>query len=494
MTELIGKTIGQLRQLLIAKAVSAQEILDVHLRQIETCEPDLDAFNTTTEKLARAQAERIDALVAAGDPLPTMAGIPVAVKDNICLPGYPTTCSSRMLEHYVSPYQATAIERLIDSGAVIIGKTNLDEFAMGSSTENSAFKATRNPWSLDCVPGGSSGGSAVAVSSGMSTVALGSDTGGSIRQPAALSGVVGMKPTYGRVSRFGLVAFASSLDQIGPLSRCVEDAAITLSCVAGHDRRDSTSLPEPLPDLLSELKADLSDVRIGVIDELMGEGTEDEVRQAVVQAVKVFENLGAEVDEVSMPKLRYAVSAYYIIAPAEASANLARYDGVRYGYRAKDADDLIGMYERTRREGFGPEVKRRIMLGTYALSSGYYDAYYKKAQQVRRLITEEFSRAFSRFDLLVSPTSPVVAFEIGSRIEDPLQMYLTDIATIPGNLAGLPGISVPCGLTSKRLPVGLQILAPALGDGKVLNAAYMFEKATDFHETRSPYLESLNTA
>ncbi len=490
MTELIGKPIRYLKDLLASRKVTAREIAEAHLRHIEVTEPQLSAFNIVASELALRQADSIDKLCDSGEPLPPLAGIPMAIKDNICLMGYPTTCSSKILENFHPPYQATVIERLEEAGAVFLGKTNMDEFAMGSSTENSAFKLTHNPWDTRMVPGGSSGGSAAAVSSGQAVVALGSDTGGSIRQPASLCGVVGMKPTYGLVSRYGLVAFASSLDQIGPLGRCVEDVAIVLSALSGHDPRDSTSLPQEPQRFLAYLKKETSGLRIGVISELLAEGIDAEVKDAVLSAAATFRQLGAEVEEVSMPNSRHALPVYYIIATAEASANLARYDGVKYGLRDKTASDIISMYCQTRHDGFGAEVKRRIMLGTYALSSGYYDAYYKKAQQVRTLVKQDFDRAYEKFDILLCPTSPTVAFELGSKTEDPLQMYLSDIATIPANLAGIPGISVPCGFSRGGLPIGLQLLAPALDDAKLLWAAYAFEQSTDFHRKTSPVLST----
>ncbi len=490
MKELVGKSVQELRALLGGKAVSAREVLAAHRQHIDSVEPELQAFNCLTEDLAARQAARVDKLIADGEVLPPLAGVPIALKDNICVPGYPTTCSSRILESYRPPYQATVAERLQEAGAIFVGKTNLDEFAMGSSTENSGFKPTRNPWNTAMVPGGSSGGSAVAVASGMSVIALGSDTGGSIRQPASFCGVAGMKPTYGRVSRFGLVAFASSLDQIGPLGRCLEDVAITLSVISGHDGKDSTSLSLPVPEYVKELTGDVEGLRIGVISELTGQGMDAEVLESVELAARQLGQLGAGVEEVSLPATRHALAVYYLIATAEASANLARYDGVKYGYRHRQAEDLLSMYRASRQEGFGVEVKRRIMLGTYALSSGYYDAYYKKAQQVRRLIKEEFDRAFARFDLLVCPTSPTVAFEFGARTGDPLQMYLSDIATIPVNLAGLPGISIPCGFGKSGLPIGLQLIGPTLGDAQVLRAAHAFEQATEFHKKRSPVLSA----
>lgn len=485
MTELIGKSISDLRKLLDKKEIKALEIAEAHLAHAERIEPELGAFNLLTPELAIAQAQHADKLIASksAQDLPALTGIPIALKDNICVAGYATTCSSKILANFIPPYQATVVKRLEEAAAVIIGKTNMDEFAMGSSTENSANKLCHNPWNLKRVPGGSSGGSAAAVASGSAVVSLGSDTGGSIRQPASFCGVAGMKPTYGTVSRFGLVAFASSLDQIGPFGRSVEDLAYTLNAISGHDPKDSTSYSDKLPDYVSELKKPVKGLKVGLIKELIGQGIDEEVRKSILAAVEVFKSQGMTVEEVSMPQLKHALPVYYIIATAEASANLARFDGVRYGLRV-EADDLINMYFKTRQEGFGAEVKRRIMLGTYALSSGYYDAYYKKAQQVRRLIKDEFDKQFQGIDLLISPTSPSVAFEIGAKVDDPLTMYLSDIATIPANLAGLPGVSIPCGFGEGQLPIGLQILAPSLGDATALRAAYAFEQATDFHKKR----------
>lgn len=485
---LVGKTISELQLLLTSGKTSAREIATEHFAHIKSVEPELDAFNCLTEELAFKQADAVDAKLARKEAVGTLAGIPVAVKDNICIAGVATTCSSKILENFVPPYHSGVAERLLAADALIVGKTNMDEFAMGSSTENSAFKKTRNPWNTKMVPGGSSGGSTVAVASGMSCVALGSDTGGSIRQPASFCGVVGMKPTYGAVSRFGLVAFASSLDQIGPLARTVEDTATVLSVISGHDERDSTSYSQAMPDFKASLSKGVKGLKIGLISELAGDGIDADVRKSIDEAVAVYKDLGAVVEHVSMPYLKSALPVYYIIATAEASANLARFDGVRYGLRDKDAKDIVEMYFNSRSAGFGAEVKRRIMLGTYALSSGYYDAYYKKAQQVRRLIKEEFDRQFADYSLLICPTSPSVAFELGAKVDDPLTMYLSDIATIPVNLAGLPGISIPCGVGANDLPIGLQILAPALGDALALQAAYAFEQTTDHHKRIPPTL------
>jgi aspartyl-tRNA(Asn)/glutamyl-tRNA(Gln) amidotransferase subunit A len=494
MKELIGKSISKLQELLASKQVKAKEVCDAHLNHIDRLDKEIFAFNTVTHGLARKQAELVDQQIAAGDKLGKLAGIPIALKDNICLQGYPTTCSSKILANFMPPYDATVTKRLFEQGAVCVGKTNMDEFAMGSSTENSAFKPTLNPWSLmgngnkKLVPGGSSGGSTASVAAGFSTVALGSDTGGSIRQPASFCGVVGMKPTYGLVSRFGLVAFASSLDQIGPLGRTTEDVAITLSAIAGHDSHDSTSLPEPKVDFLSDLKKPIKGLRLGIISELLGEGIEAEIQEAIKKAIETYRSLGAKCDQVSMPNLKHALPVYYIIATAEASANLARYDGVRYGLRDKESKDVLSMYYKTRQAGFGAEVKRRIMLGTFALSTGYYDAYYKKAQQVRQLIKNEFDQAFQKFDLLICPTSPSVAFEFGAKTSDPLSMYLSDIATIPANLAGIPAVSLPCSFDKQGLPIGLQLMGPALSDAKLLQAAFAFESTTNFDNQPPPAL------
>jgi aspartyl-tRNA(Asn)/glutamyl-tRNA(Gln) amidotransferase subunit A len=455
---------------------SAREVTDAHLARIETLEPELHAFITPTPELARFLADGVDAARAAGEELGPLAGVPIAVKDVLCTRGVRTTAGSRILENYVPPYDATVVKRLQLAGMPILGKTNQDEFAMGSSTENSAFGVTRNPWDLARVPGGSSGGSAAAVAAGMAPISLGTDTGGSIRQPAALCGVVGVKPTYGLVSRYGLIAFASSLDQIGPFSRTVRDAALALGVVAGHDPRDSTSIFRDVPDYAAGLEGGIDGLRVGVIREGFGEGTQPGVKARIQEAAERFAGLGCSVDEVSFPSFDVALSAYYLIAPAEASSNLARYDGVRYGYRAGDARDVVEMNSRTRAYGFGDEVKRRIMLGTYALSAGYYDAYYGTAQVVRTLVIRDFEQAYGRFDFLLCPTSPTTAFKIGERVDDPLAMYLSDLFTIPSNLAGATAISLPCGLAEDGLPVGLQLLGPPLCEDLLLRAAYAFEQ------------------
>jgi aspartyl-tRNA(Asn)/glutamyl-tRNA(Gln) amidotransferase subunit A len=454
---------------------SAREVIDEHLARIEAREADLHCFNTVLAESARAEADEIDRRVAAGDDPGPLAGVPVALKDNMCTRGIPTTCSSRILDDWRPPYDATVVSRLRAAGAVIVGKTNLDEFAMGSSTENSAFGPTRNPHDPSRVPGGSSGGSAASVAAGFATLALGSDTGGSIRQPAALCGVVGVKPTYGGVSRYGLIAFASSLDQIGPFAMSVADAALCLEVIGGHDPMDSTSIAEPAPSLTSVLGEGVEGLRIGVARELI-EGSDPDVAARVQAAADALADAGAKLDDASVPSAVYGLSAYYLIAPAEASSNLARYDGVRYGLRV-DGPDINAMYGTTRAAGFGPEVKRRIMLGTYALSAGYYDAYYGQAQRVRTLIIRDFAAAYERFDLLLGATSPTVAFPFGAKSENPLAMYLSDVFTIPSNLSGQPAISVPYGTGAEGLPVGVQVLAPARGEPAMFRAAAVLERS-----------------
>jgi aspartyl-tRNA(Asn)/glutamyl-tRNA(Gln) amidotransferase subunit A len=465
-----------LRQDIVSGKVRAADAVERFLERIERADGRVRAFLTVTADAARAQARRVDEKIARGEPVGPLAGIPVAVKDNICTADARTTCASRILENYVPPYDATVVRKLRAADAVIVGKTNLDEFAMGSSTENSAFFPTRNPWDLERVPGGSSGGSAAAVAAGMALLALGSDTGGSIRQPAALTGTVGFKPTYGRVSRYGLVAFASSLDQIGPFARTVRDAALLAQVLSGHDPLDSTSVDRPVPDFVGDLERSADGLRLGVPKEYFGPGLDPEVRQAVEKAIARLEAAGARRVEVSLPLTEYAIAAYYVVAPCEASSNLARYDGVHYGYRARGAEDVIALISRSRGEGFGPEVTRRILLGTFALSSGYYEAYYNRALKVRRRIREDFDRAFERCDVLVGPTSPTPAFPLGAKAADPLAMYLCDVYTVATNLAGLPGISIPCGRTSAGLPVGLQIQGRAFDDLGVLQVARAFER------------------
>ncbi|MBW4514083.1 MAG: Asp-tRNA(Asn)/Glu-tRNA(Gln) amidotransferase subunit GatA [Timaviella obliquedivisa GSE-PSE-MK23-08B] len=476
-------SIRELHQQLITKERSAVEIAQESLDRIQALEPKLHSFLCVTADRALEQAQQVDAQIAAGEEIGWLAGIPTGIKDNMCTQGIPTTCGSKILQNFVPPYESTVTERLAAAGAVMVGKTNLDEFAMGSSTENSAYQLTANPWDLERVPGGSSGGSAAAVAGGECTIAIGSDTGGSIRQPAALCGVVGMKPTYGLVSRYGLVAYASSLDQIGPFGRSVEDAAILLGAIAGHDPKDSTSLKVEVPDYVSLLSPKLPPkFRVGVIKETFGEGLDAMVSEAVMAAIAQYEAMGAEIVEVSCPKFRYGLPTYYIIAPSEASANLARYDGVKYGFRAENPDDLMSMYTQTRAQGFGAEVKRRIMIGTYTLSAGYYDAYYIKAQKVRTLIKQDFEQAFTQVDVLVCPTTPTTAFKAGEKTNDPLSMYLSDLMTIPVNLAGLPGLSLPCGFDQQGLPIGLQIIGNVLREDLVLQAAYAYEQVTEWHK------------
>ncbi len=479
MTELYQLSIHEAGELLRARKISATELTRAHLERIGEVDGRVRAFTTVTEDLALKQAAEADRRFSSGATVSPLTGIPLAIKDIISTKGITTTCGSKMLEHFKPPYDATVMERLNASGAVMLGKTNMDEFAMGSSTEHSAFFTTHNPWDLERAPGGSSGGSAAAVAAGMAMGALGTDTGGSIRQPGALCNVIGFKPTYGRVSRYGLVAFASSLDQIGPFARDARDAALILQAIAGHDPLDSTSSPEPVPDYSAFLTGDIRGLRIGVPVEYWVEGAQPGVVETVRKDIEKLRELGAIVDEVSLPHTKYGVPVYYIIAPAEASANLARYDGVKYGYSYRDTDDMWEALEKTRQFGFGQEVKRRIMLGTYALSSGYYDAYYKRAEKVRALITEDFTRAFEKFDVLVSPASPKVAFKIGE-ITDPYEMYLQDIFTIPANLSGICGVSIPGGFY-QGLPVGLQILGNFFGEGMILRVADAFERVTDYH-------------
>ena len=475
-------TIQQVRSMLDSGAVSSVELTKAVLERIGQVEDRVKAYVSVNEELAVKQAERADERIAEGDAAP-LTGIPMQLKDNMATRGVATTCSSRMLESYIPPYDATVTQRLYEQSAVLVGKGNLDEFAMGSSTENSAFFPTRNPWDLDRVPGGSSGGPAAAVAASECFYSLGSDTGGSIRQPASLCGVVGLKPTYGLVSRYGLVAFASSLDQIGPITKDVNDCALVMNAIAGYDPRDSTSLNVDIPDYTESLGRDLSGLRIGVPTEYFVEGMESGVEDATRRSIEVLESLGAEIIETSLPHTSYALAVYYILAPSECSANLARYDGVKYGYSDREADTMWDALEQTRGHGFGPEVKRRIMLGTYALSAGYYDAFYLKAQRVRTIIRREFEQAFEDLDAIVSATSPTVAFEMGAKTSDPVQMYLSDVLTLPANIAGIPGMSVPAGL-SDGLPVGLQILGKALGEQTIFRIAHALEQATDWHTLR----------
>lgn len=467
-------TVPSIRAALEAKTISAREIAAEFYSRIEKRNSQLNAYLTLSPERAYAQADRIDAMRAKGAPLPSLAGVPVAIKDVISTRGIRTTCASRILENYVPPYDATAVERLEAAGAVILGKTNCDEFAMGSSNENSAFGPVRNPLDLNRVPGGSSGGSAAAVAAGLAVGALGTDTGGSIRQPGALCGVPAMMPTYGRVSRYGLIAFASSLDRIGPFASTVSDIALLLNVISGNDPKDSTSARAPVPNLLEGIARDVQGMRIGLPAEYFGEGMDTDVRSNVETGIRILERLGCRTVNLRMPHTDYAIATYYILANAEASSNLARFDGVRYGMRAPESN-LAEMYRETRGKGFGPEVKRRIMLGTYALSSGYYDAYYLRAQKVRSLIRRDFDAAFEKVDVLVTPTSPAPAFLLGERIDDPLSMYLSDIYTVTGSLAGVPAISIPCGMTSKGLPVGLQIFGPPFAEERIIRLAHALE-------------------
>jgi len=506
----VDASAAQLRQDLEAGRVSSVELTRAFLDQIERHDSNVGAFLLIDSEGALRQAAAIDARRAAGQSIGVLGGVPLAIKDILCTAGQPTTCGSRMLERYVPPYDATVVSRLKAADAVIVGKVNLDEFAMGGSTENSAFKLTRNPWDLDRIPGGSSGGSAACIAASMVPWSIGTDTGGSIRQPAALCGVTGLKPTYGRVSRYGLVAFASSLDQAGPLGRSAEDVALLLQAIAGHDPLDTTSANVPVPDYAASLDKPLEGLTLGVVREHFGEGLDGQIEAAVRESLRVFESLGAKLKDVSLPHSKYGIATYYIIAPCEASSNLARYDGVHYGYRtdekqmlaeleaernearvrggerAADAVDspLVRLYRRTRAEGFGPEVKRRIMLGTYALSAGYYDAYYVKALQVRRLIRGDYDAAFRDVDLIVGPTTPTPAFRLGEKLNDPLAMYLEDLYTVTANLAGLAALSIPCGLTANGLPIGLHLQAPPFQEERLLQAAHRFQRVTDWHLRR----------
>jgi aspartyl-tRNA(Asn)/glutamyl-tRNA(Gln) amidotransferase subunit A len=475
-----GLTIHAARELLAQRRISSRELLESVESRIAAVEADVHAYLSVTRDLARAQADDADRRLRAGEAVAPLTGIPLALKDNLCAKGVKTTCASKILEGFVPPYDATVVARLRGEGAVFVGKTNMDEFAMGSSTENSAFGHTRNPWGRDRIPGGSSGGSAAAVAADECLGALGSDTGGSIRQPAACCGVVGLKPTYGRVSRYGLVAFASSLDQIGPFAKDVEDCALLLNAIAGHDANDSTSAAVPRPDYTADLANGIRGLRVGVPREYFIPGMDRGVEDAVKTAIRILEREGAVIEDISLPNTEYAVAVYYLLATAEASSNLARYDGVKYGYRAKAPANLADLYFRSRAEGFGPEVKRRIMLGTYALSSGYYDAYYVKAQRVRTLIKRDFDRAFERVDVIATPTAPTAAFRVGEKTQDPLQMYLSDIFTISVNLAGVPALSMPCGLSGEGLPIGLQLIGKPFGEPTILRTAAAYERATDW--------------
>jgi len=484
--ELTGLTIHELQGLLRRREVTAKQVLMAFLKRIAQVEGKIRAYMTVTGLEGLRVASRLDRRRQAGENVGPLAGIPLAIKDVICTQDVPTTCSSKILDGFIPPYDATVMRRLDQAGMVLLGKTNMDEFAMGSSTENSGYKVTRNPWDLGRVPGGSSGGSAAAVTAGLCAGALGSDTGGSIRQPAAFCGIVGVKPTYGRVSRYGLVAFASSLDQIGPMTKDVRDAAILLGVIAGHDACDSTSVNVPVPDYAAQLGREVTGLRIGIPKEYFIEGTDPEVETAIRAAINALESLGAKAESISLPHTEYAVATYYLVATAEASSNLARYDAVKYGFRAREAKDLLSMYTKSRQNGFGAEVKRRIMLGTYALSAGYYDAYYLKALKVRTLIRKDFEDAFKRCEVILTPTAPTPAFRLGEKTEDPLTMYLSDIFTISANLAGIPGVCLPCGFTQAGLPIGLQLLGKPFDETTLLQVAFAYEQATEWHRRKPP--------
>ena len=481
MEKLNWLSIQEAHDQLTSKQISSVELTQACLDRINAVEDEVQSFLTITPEIALSQAAHADRLLAAGDSLP-LTGIPVQIKDVLCTEGVPTTCASRMLENFIPVYNATVVEKLSNQGAVMLGKGNMDEFAMGSSCENSAFHPTRNPWDLERVPGGSSGGAAASVASGETIFSLGSDTGGSIRQPASLCGVVGLKPTYGLVSRYGLVAFASSLDQVGPVGRSVKDCAFVLNAIAGHDAKDATSVVREQKDYTANLGQEINGLRLGIPEEYFVDGMEPGVRQVIDKAIAKLEELGASIHPVSLPTTRYALACYYIIAPSECSANLARYDGVKYGYSYQGTDDLWEALEKTREFGFGPEVTRRVMLGTYALSTGYYDAYYLKAQQARTLIGQDFDQVFREVDALITPTSPVTAFKIGEKVGDPVQMYLIDACTLPVNIAGLPGLSIPCGF-SDGLPVGMQFIGPHFSEETLLKAAHAYEIATDWNKS-----------
>ena len=482
--ELLKKTAAEQHKALVNKEVSAVELVNASIKRIEALDEKLGAFNSLTFESAIETAKKVDEKIARNEEIPPLAGIPTALKDNMNAVGTKTTCSSKILENFVSPYDATITTKLKENLVPIMGKANLDEFAMGSSNENSAFKIVRNPYNLDKVPGGSSGGSAASVAASEVTLSLGSDTGGSIRLPASFCGIAGFKPTYGRVSRYGLIAFASSLDQIGPFGRSIEDITNLYEAIAGYDEKDSTSLKHEVGDISSNLKRDIKGLKVGVIKELMSEGVSDDVKVAVENAIKTYEKMGAEIKEISLPLLKHSIGVYYIVATAEASSNLARFDGVKYGYRAQNCENLLDMYCKTRAQGFGPEVKRRIMLGTYALSSGYYDAYYKKAQQLRHLIANDFAKAFESVDILVSPTCPTTAFDLNSKANNPLEMYLTDIATISSNLVGSPALSMPVGFDRDKMPIGMQIIAKRLDELTLLQSAYALEQELGVYQER----------
>lgn len=484
--ELYEYTVHELMDKLEKKEITITELTKAYVDRINEREKDVEAFVTTLTDEAISKSREIEEMVKNGEINSRFAGIPIGIKDNMCTKGVKTTCSSKMLENFIAPYDATVIEKLNNEGIISLGKLNMDEFAMGASTEYSAFKKTKNPWNLNTVPGGSSGGSAAAVAANLVPWALGSDTGGSIRQPSAFCGVVGLKPTYGLVSRYGLVAFASSLDQIGPITKDVQDAALLLNLIAGHDEKDTTSINNEEVDYTKCLKNDVKGLKIGVPKEFFGEGINAEVKAKLQEAIEKYKELGAIVEECSLDIAEYALATYYIIACAEASSNLGRFDGIRYGYRTKNFENLKDIYINSRSEGFGQEVKRRIILGTYVLSSGYYDAYYKKALEVRTLVKQEFDKKFEKYDVLLTPTSPTVAFEIGTRSNNPLEMYLADICTVSVNIAGLPGISIPCGVDSKGMPIGMQLIGDKFKEETILNAAYTYEQATKFREKYKP--------
>ena len=479
-------TVHELQEKLEKKEITISEITKAYANRMEEKEKEVQAFVTTLCSQAQEEAKQIEEKVNKGEITSKFAGIPIGIKDNICTKGIKTTCSSKMLENFVAPYDATVVEKLKGENLINLGKLNMDEFAMGGSTEYSAFHVTKNPWNLNTVPGGSSGGSAAAVAANLVPWALGSDTGGSIRQPASFCGVVGLKPTYGLVSRYGLVAFASSLDQIGPITKDVKDAAILLNMITGHDEKDTTSEAKEKVDYTKCLKNDVKGLKIGIPKEFFGEGINEEVKKSLQKAIETYKEMGAEVEEFSLDIANYALATYYIIACAEASSNLGRFDGIRYGYRTQNFNNLKDIYRNSRSEGFGSEVKRRIILGTYVLSSGYYDAYYKKAQQVRTLVRKQFEEAFEKYDILLTPTSPTVAFEIGTKSSNPLEMYLADICTVSVNIAGLPGISIPCGVDSQGMPIGMQLIGKRFGEEEILNAAYTFEQKIKFREGNKP--------
>ncbi len=484
-------TVHELQEKLKNKELTSTEIVKAYTDRIDEKEGDVKAFVTVLKEEALKQAGEVDKKIQSGEQVSEFTGIPIGIKDNMCTKGVKTTCSSHMLENFIAPYDATVVQKLKDENIIDLGKLNMDEFAMGGSTEYSYFKKTSNPWDLNKVPGGSSGGSAAAVAANMVPWALGSDTGGSIRQPASFCGVVGLKPTYGLVSRYGLVAFASSLDQIGPITKDVTDAAMLLNIIAGHDEKDTTSSDRPKIDYTKSLKNDIKGMKIGVPKEFFGDGINEEVKESLEKAIETYKKLGAEIEEFSLNIEKYALATYYIVACAEASSNLGRFDGIRYGYRAKDFSSLKELYRKSRSEGFGAEVKRRIILGTYVLSSGYYDAYYKKAQQVRTLVMNEFSKAFEKYDVILTPTSPTVAFDIGAKSNNPLEMYLSDICTVSVNIAGLPGISIPCGVDKQGMPIGMQLIGNKFCEETILNAAYTFEQEINFRENYKPQFKKM---